>query len=239
MDIKEYETFFWQILQTEDWKKFLEHPQHKNVSFRGGGFQVSGKRVRGLTTRIHAQFGNESYQKKSCPRKSIHSGMKHGTLVHKQLEKFIRSLLKGEHAVGPWDLCTKKILKFLVFKKWVPVCTEFPIADESIGVGTAVDLICVCGSEIILVELKTGYTEYEKSNQKIKGRLAKIGLTRSPLHLHQIQLVCMLEIFRRRYDIKFHSAYILRISLPRIHLYGIAPCFERKEIRDIVYEDIA
>jgi hypothetical protein len=92
------------------------------------------------------------------------NGAAHGTKVHKQIFKITNGIAKGKKIrplLRGLDPCTKRIVKVLIDKQWIPISSELMIYDENWRVATAIDLIVLSLSDnkIIAIETKTGYED--------------------------------------------------------------------------------
>lgn len=174
------------------------------------------------------------YKKKTksvCPC----SGAIHGTLVHNQIDNYIKSMKTDNTlSLDEWikkypqyafdrqcpqiDNCTRSVLyTILTDRRWQIVDTEFMIFDEHCTIGTSIDILCKDPqtNELILLELKTGYT-FTEYNESVDGATFEPPFEKyldSPKNRHMLQLMSMKEILKRNdhVNIKPDNCYIIRV----------------------------
>lgn len=222
----------------------LRHERHKYIKLCGKAFRVGEeghtKVYSGLTKKLHRIFypdTEEDPYKKSPEeikrRKPINnvgklkkacrlSGAAHGTKVHGQIQRFVKSFIKRKTKVRvpvTTDPCALRILNLFVTKQWIPVCSELPIYNEDWSIGTQIDIIILDVSNpdpkkhrIKLGELKTGHEGEEYSHIPSDGYMRPpLGKVKNcPMHRHLLQTISMLMILKLKYGIIMDEALIIR-----------------------------
>lgn len=156
-------------------------------------------------------------------------GADHGSAVHQQMELWtkcvkLHGLQEGTRELlrltqGHLDPCTKRLIMRFREWGWVPVDAERCIFDEKWRLGTRVDLFAVemHTKKLLLLELKTGYEDEpygpRKSDPPLSAPLHHVR--RCPQNIHQLQLLSMMLICRRKYKgLQVQDGYVVR-ALPK------------------------
>lgn len=259
-DIKEMWEVFIKSKKTQKVRDIIQHPRNENVSLCGRSFRVGQKgssvQYTGLTHKLHDMFWpdteenpekNEAKkrpplikQSHYIPSKGMKSDCKtyghlHGTKVHSQINKFVQRLKAGKplRISSYLDPCTIRIIRLLNHKRWIPFSSEFAIYDEDSKVATAIDILVfdIRKNEMIMLELKTGYETEEYGELEEDERMDMINIKNSPRNRHSLQLLWMVLILKKKYDIKIDDALILRI-LPKQKVAMLLPlekwCMKKK-----------
>ena len=168
------------------------------------------------------------------PSKGWFFGSIQGKQVHNELDDFIllddKNFKKKHTQLHPW---TKRLLVDIICRmKWLPIKCEFAVCDESIRVGTAIDMICVDPSNgnLIFIEFKTGYASYFENNDGQMKRCLSF-MKNSPLNWANVQLVSSVMMLLKYYPhipLSHTSSYVIRIDDSDIHYYHIDNSFIKK-----------
>jgi hypothetical protein len=188
-------------------------------------------------------------QKRECSR----WGSDHGTRVHGELESFTNclrelgtekgtALFNRKHA-DP-DPCTVYLVDYCARHQWLPLAAEFMLWDEVARVATSADLLVMdCrANRLVLVELKTGYEDEEygplPSDPTFCAPLDR--LTNCPLNRHQLQLLAMCLMLRRRYNLAIDEACVLRVCPKLGAILHVPMCdwARDKQYQDLFYASL-
>lgn len=138
------------------------------------GFEMRGREEKQEYNENENEFTGKSFPSKvfDCPLKA---GVYHGSVVHKQVEEFVKTCVQGVlcegdlsskvkkfifdiHGSSFFDFCTLRIMERLCEMNFVPIETEYTIYDPTLCIASSIDLICIDESGgIVVVEMKTGY----------------------------------------------------------------------------------
>lgn len=182
--------------------------------------------------------------KKKNKRKGGHFyGSIKGTKVHEQIEDFVlldkKNFLKKHIGLHPWS---KRILNHIVDKmKWIPLKSEYNIYDESLMIGTSIDMICVdlSNGKLILLEFKTGYKTYFENNDGFMEHSLYL-MKNSPLNWATIQLVFSIIMLLKQVQhlrLSDIEAYVIRIDDDTVDSYAIDQTFIKRMTHPI-YSDM-
>ncbi|MCA1799893.1 MAG: hypothetical protein LC650_01180 [Actinobacteria bacterium] len=127
-------------------------------------------------------------------------GLSRGKDVHEQVGNFVMLPRRQYCARYPEvDPMTKSVLNCLHRNGYRGLHAEFIVYDETQGLGTAVDLVCLDrNNRVVFVELKTGYHDAfldTKKNAKLRGPFADIPDT--PLNRARTQILFAQALYRR------------------------------------------
>lgn len=182
------------------------------------------KLLGGITKKLREKFYAKAPKppRVKTPRVPIKSdgtmwkrGKRGGTLVHEQLEDFVEKAQNGILR-GDLDPRVKKILNEAIRRGWIIIDSEYCVGDPDLGLGTAVDLLCVNDSgDIIVIEIKTGFDNviYDAPTEK---RMKK-PLDCLPLNVwaqHQIQLLTTVALFEKMTGLRVKHAEIWVVGTP-------------------------
>ncbi len=172
--------------------------------------------------RKHRSYYVPSKRKSNCPQPP---GLEHGLSVHNQVCVYVRLCIlynDDEEEINTVfynyfpepDPCTFRIISFCKLKNWTPICSEYAIWSPRWNIATSVDLIVEDNSDnsMILIELKTGYEgeEYDVCPTDSYMLSPLDMFPNCPLYQHQVQVMAMLIILYKDYDIKMKRCVILR-----------------------------
>lgn len=224
----------------------LNHPRHADIRVCNKAFRVGpegkSKLYTGLTKKLHGLFyphyeedpmkrsaeevrrrkatNTQGKQKKACRS----SGSAHGTKVHAQVQRFVKSFVKRKTKVNipmSYDPCAIRVLNLFVSKQWIPIYSELAIYNEDWTVATSIDILVLDISDpsnpkIILGELKNGYESetYESISTDEFMRQPLANVRNCPMNRHVLQTIVMVMMLRRKYGIIVDDAVIIR-SLAR------------------------
>ena len=187
------------------------------------------------------QRKSKYYTSKKKIKNCLAYGKEHGTLVHSQLEYFVKKKKENPNitiydVIETVDECTLRIISLCEKKEWSFVDSEFMIYDEQSRVATAIDLLVYHKKtdKLILIELKSGYTSevygFHKNDSKFIAPFDNI--TNCPKNRHMLQLMAMREILARKYKIKVDESYILRVMPDSKNTISLIPleewCYSHK-----------
>lgn len=197
-------------------------------------------------------------QKSICPT----HGVEHGENVHSQIEKYFKMVYQEKKKESEFleldglDPCTVKIIATLKLKKWVPVASEYPVYDEDLKLATKIDMIVYDSeaSELLLIELKTGYEEEEYRElatdreytgiQMIGGKRISVPLEEvkdCPENRHYMQALVSAIILQKRNSVKCDKVYVLR-CLPKAQVVEVLEkppkWTKKKKVKDLIYETL-
>lgn len=170
--------------------------------------------------------------KRAKEGKGWHYGKIRGTVVHQELEDFVlldrKNFLKKH---GSLHHLTHKILTFIIdTMKWQPLRSEFNIFDEGLGIGTSVDFIGTNEKgELVLVELKCGFTGYfDRSQGPMLRSLHK--LSDSPHHQANLQIITAALLIMRHHGIPLDAMrlYVLRVDEHQVEPFEINNDYVKK-----------
>lgn len=170
--------------------------------------------------------------KRAKEGKGWHYGKIRGTVVHQELEDFVlldrKNFLKKH---GSLHHLTHKILTFIIdTMKWQPLRSEFNIFDEGLGIGTSVDFTGTNEKgELVLVELKCGFTGYfDRSQGPMLRSLHK--LSDSPHHQANLQIITAALLIMRHHGIPLDAMrlYVLRVDEHQVEPFEINNDYVKK-----------
>lgn len=155
-----------------------------------------GVKLRGITSRLDKLNSSGSVSPNATQKRTAWKGKgggrKRGSAVDRQLQKIING--EGTPPARLFVL-TRRTLEALSMHAMKPVLCQVVVADERLRIGTAVDVVCVRGDSLILVELKCGYDGVRDAVHKRAGRPQRMGGplahawdTNSNRHLAQMAL---------------------------------------------------
>lgn len=171
--------------------------------------------VRG-TTEPHLQLGQ-----------SLRRGRAGGSFVHQELCSYINEGLE------PRDPRVTRILQLVRSRGWVPIVSELPVGDGSIGVGTAVDLVCIhpdSPSVYHIIEIKTGYERnYTLAPPSSRCRKPMNRVPTSPWGQHQLQLLGTRELLIR-HGVPIGISEIWCVGREKIRRFPLLPCLQTESV---------
>jgi hypothetical protein len=165
-----------------------------------------------------------------------------GTKVHEQLEDFVlldkKNFLKKHNGLHPWS---KRILSHITeVMKWIPLKSEYNIYNETLMIGTSIDMICVDpkNGKLILLEFKTGYRNYFENNDGFMSHSLYL-MKNSPLNWATIQLVFSIIMLCKQSGMRLRDieAYVLRIDDDTLDSYAIDKTFI-DEMTEPIFNDM-
>lgn len=151
------------------------------------------------------------------PKKCLgFTAMMHGTAIDRDI---VESIRLAEYR--PMDPCSAKLLHFIrSVRGWIPVAAQLPIQVRTLGVATAIDLLCTDAAtktKLILVEIKSTWSHagtpalidacYRHSTERT---VANLPLSR--YLQNQLQLWAMEYALRQEYGIAVHQAVVIRVG---------------------------
>ena len=164
------------------------------------------------------------------------SNMAHGSGVDLDVEKYVRA---GKFTPSA-DICSVSLMVYLkTTLGWQPIATQVPIYSPSLGIATAIDLLCTdveTHTKLFLVEVKATRARgtaasvaacYTTSANTAVGNLR--GLPMSRYSSHQLQLWAMAYTLRAECAVTLDGAAVLRTSPARVYHYPLSPWFDGRE----------
>ena len=139
--------------------------------------------------------------------RSARHGRSRGNAVHEQLACWVN---EGEEACR--RRCARHHSRIHPFVHTImrglrdkstnmrPIWSEFIVFDPSVGVASAIDLVCLApnGVGLVLCELKSGGANYfDKASGSMHGPLSHIN--NSPMHQAMVQVIVYKCMLQRRY----------------------------------------
>lgn len=244
---------------------FVNHPRNQQVLFSNSAFfcvEASGKHrpLAGLLPTLRKTFwpdvdmkkilkapkqaGGRSKTKKKMGKRAGKAldrffGSIRGSQVHQELEDFIllneTFFLKKHQTLHPW---TKRILTHIVTReRWQPLISEFAVHDSVLGVGTAIDMVCVDREgKLIFLEFKTGYRDYFRNHDGFLSH-SLCFMRNSPMHWATIQLVFSVLMVLKHFGplrLEDTASYVIRVDEDDLECYPIKNDFIRLKGADIL-----
>jgi len=183
---------------------FWPHTDFRNIKRRPRKKPKSQKRL----ARKHARR-----RKKAAEGGGRWDGLVKGSKVHTEMKDFVlydaRAFQKTHKQMHAY---TTRLLDAIVrLRKWTPLLPEFLTGDETLKLGTEVDMIAVDrAGDLILLEFKTGYRDYfQTADGQMLHSLSLLPNT--PCNRASLQVATAALILNRRYD----------VPLERMHMYVI------------------
>jgi hypothetical protein len=150
-----------------------------------------------------------------------------GSRIHGELDDFItfdgEAFLKRHPQMHPW---TKRILLYVMTEMhWYPLECEFKLYDETLRIGTAIDMICVNPhtGHLIFLEFKTGYKTYFEQHDGFMKRCLCF-MPNSPLNWANIQLTSAVLMLLKQWPtipLAHTASYVIRIDDENLVSYHI------------------
>lgn len=167
--------------------------------------RVRGRRLSGITRRLDARVFSDA-KLPSFPMSGFRGrawvgpggGIRRGAAVDAQVSRLAR--LSARHRARARMLkLTRLTFDALTYHELTPISSQRVVLDEARGIATAVDVVCVKGAELVLVELKTGYS----GSRTAQACSATPAWLRAPfatakdcaLHRHLAQLAATVALF--------------------------------------------
>ena len=127
-------------------------------------------------------------------------GLRRGKAVDSQITRMVRAGPKARRLTRCLKL-TSIFFAALEHHGLAPVDAQRVVVDCERGLGTAVDVVCTRGDELVLLELKTGYDgDRSAAATTSRGTCHMRGPLRrakdSTLHRHMAQLAATVELFK-------------------------------------------
>lgn len=170
------------------------------------------------------------------------AGLIKGTQVHREMRDLVvldRKNFRKEHRAGMHDYTARLMRVIVERQKWTPFLAEFPVYDEALGVGTAVDMVAVNErGELILLEYKTGYKNaFEGADGQMAHSLA--ALSNTVRNQATLQVVCAALILSRRYAVPLHAMqmYVMRVDDEAVELTPVPREFVAR-LGGAIYSDL-
>lgn len=124
-----------------------------------------------------------------------HSGIKHGSLVHSQIEQYVKLGAAGVDA-NAFDACAINAINWMNQNNLRPISSEYIVYSDVLEIATSIDLLVVNPeSQILAVELKTGYSGNKKSENKTFMKPPFHNIKDSVVNRHWLQLLMSLWLF--------------------------------------------
>lgn len=178
-------------------------------------FQLGDATLRGLTQQLARAFYPTYRQSASARTRAGHTnrwrgdGARRGSRVDRELTAAANAPARFQRDRA--HRFTQGILDFLAHKHLRLVAGQVPLHDARLALATAIDLLAVDtqrGGALVLIEIKCGFEGYcRDGNAPLRG---PVPVANSPANQHQLQLLMMREILRRRYRVVVGDAIVVR-----------------------------
>ena len=125
---------------------------------------------------------------------------------------------------------TRKVKKFMQHRKWVVIQSQFPLADEELGLCTCADVLVYSPEtkKYTIVELKTGYETYRfRYCKKMRGVLS--ALTDCPFNQHMLQLFTTWLLFKRSFPYERCDMMLIYTDTEEISHHNMLPAISKYE----------
>lgn len=135
----------------------------------------NGRWARGLTKTLRATFCPDFSVSRALPVETTttappRGGRQVGNRLDRAVDQWVRS------GIPPKNDYLSPLVTWCATHHWTPVASQVPVGCRALRLGTRVDLICQnADQQLILLELKTGYTNYLDSHHQ--------GMMRGPWHM--------------------------------------------------------
>lgn len=204
-------------------------------------FTFNGTKLRGLHPTLRKKYWPNTKltrylaepkprgRKWQCPHKS---GSSHGKYVHKEIEatvvgvwirlrpedeslRIVRARIASLSKSG--DPCVRKFFRYLLEKRFTPVCSELAIHDEDKRLGTAVDLIALDENlRVVVIEITTtsrpeAFVHFQDEKPK---KILKRCVPNTPIHRKMTQLMITYMMLRKKWRLPRDSRAILVALCP-------------------------
>ena len=178
----------------------------------GGSFRrvdaagrATGARVRGITKRLAERVFSDIDPPTGgrCWRgsawKGAGGGRRRGKAVDAQVSRLAK--LSEKHRANATQLkLTRLTFAALRYHNLTPGTAQRVVLDDVLNLGTAIDVVCLRGHELVLVELKTGFVGQRSDPARANG---VVQMLRTPfrraadshLHRHFAQLAATMALF--------------------------------------------
>lgn len=147
------------------------------------------------------------------------SSMKHGKIVHRELEQFVDSYVHGESdallekRLPRPDPCTVALVHSIYMLQLQPIAAEFKIWDDDLQIATAIDLLAVLpDGRLAVFEVKNGYEYqvYDELDDDPKLAAPFDDTVDCPKSRHLLQLLMTMMILKRKYGVVCDRYIVLR-----------------------------
>jgi len=110
------------------------------------------------------------------------------------------------------DEYTRMIIDAFRHWRWTPVCSQFPIFSETVGVFTFIDLLMNDeAGNMVVVEIKTGYDLYAgRGSNHMNWPLEQ--LSNAPIMQHALQVLIAEQILVREYNVHARDAVVVTVT---------------------------
>lgn len=246
------------VKEKECARNLLRHERNKlMVNTEGAYYYIDAQKkyrlLQGLLPKLKSVYWPESnYFKlrkgaarqksgKSKGRGGKFQGLVRGTKIHKELKHFLQLDQKNYKKLHrTLHDFSARILKTLMGRmKLKPFLPEFDIFDESIGIGTSIDMICLDqDGMLVLLEFKTGYKGYfQACDGFMRHSLARLKNTAQ--NQATLQLTSAALILERKYQVPLDrmKLYIMRVDDEALDIIPVEREFVRK-IGPSIYNDL-
>jgi hypothetical protein len=124
--------------------------------------------------------------------------------------------------------------------RWRPLRAEFDLYDQDLRIGTSIDMICLNEKtgRLVLLELKTGYSDYwRSSDSRLLGSMHRMN--NSPCSLAVLQLLASTMLLLRHHHLRIDELelYVLRIDEQSIESHKLDNRVSKESLQGI-YQDL-
>lgn len=169
-------------------------------------------------------------------------GLITGTQVHKEMRDF--TVLDSKNFTKQYGrslhpYCARLLNVILERMDLLPFLPEFDIYDESLHIGTSIDMVCLDkAGKLVLLEFKTGYKDYFDGEDGFMAGVLS-GMRNTPQNQATLQLTCSAQILHRKYDVPLQQMrlYIMRVDDETLDIIPVDDQFV-DEVGEHVYQGL-
>lgn len=191
--------------------------------------------------RIKKRAGEKEKKKKKNENRGQFGGLICGNQVHTQMKDFVmldkRNFKKKYKILHPY--CTKIMDALISRLKLKVFLSEADVYDESLGIGTSIDMICLDKEGILeIIELKTGYkTYYDCEDGKMQRSLS--AMRNTVQNQSVIQVLVGAVILHRAFGIPLSQMRlkVIRVDDESLDIISVPDEFLIK-MAPLVYNDL-
>lgn len=228
-------------------------PVEQHASGQGYVLKNSPKRkfVKGLTKVLAKTFysdyeyiANQYQPTNSSGLSNPHEGLRRGRIVHEQLQDYGNktSTRKFQKMNPKLHEYSRNAIAWLLKYDLEPLFSEFPVADQTLSMGTAVDMVCSDQEDnLVLIEWKNGMNNYiHRGSDKMQGPFEQ-PVVNSPLNQAFLQLCFTKLFFLASTGIEAKHCFVVNMNEEGVTHYELPDSFWRqhKELYHHALEHLA
>jgi hypothetical protein len=170
-----------------------------------GAGRATGHRLRGITKRLHERVfssvappvGPSAWRGSAW--RGADGGLRRGRAVDAQVSR-LSKLPAAKRGQATQLKLTRLTFAALQYHGLAPVTSQRVVLDDVLRLATAVDVVCLRGSALVLVELKCGFGGSRSEPARLRGRAQTFArpfhrATDCHLHRHFAQLAATAALF--------------------------------------------